>query len=326
MIRKSLILVFAATLIVLPFLTVTANAYEDKSSCTGCHYQDSNVVTTVTFIDCSNGNIANYSVSVSDTYDAGEGWAVFDSNNNIANGSGNSGSFSVVAGQSYDVYGVSDSDMGIGDGKGGTDVVVINPDCGSPCTDVDGDNYALGGGACGPIDCNDGDPGIHPGAPEICTDGIDNNCNGLVDAQDSKAIDCPLQCTDNDSDGYATEGGLCGPKDCDDTYALSNPGALEDCYDGYDNDCDGLIDGADTDCGACIFTGREKGKKCNDGLDNDCNDLTDNEDPSCSSTKSGGSTQSGEGKGKTCRDGLDNDGDGQTDCDDIDCAFNRSCK
>jgi len=30
-------------------------------------------------------------------------------------------------------------------------------------------------------DCNDDDPAINPGVAEICGDGIDNNCNGLVD-------------------------------------------------------------------------------------------------------------------------------------------------
>jgi hypothetical protein len=46
-----------------------------------------------------------------------------------------------------------------------------------PCMDGDGDGYSLEGGECGPVDCNDGAPKIHPGAPEIC-DGLDNQCPG----------------------------------------------------------------------------------------------------------------------------------------------------
>src|SRR5438132_1169625 len=38
-------------------------------------------------------------------------------------------------------------------------------------------------------DCNDGNAAVHPGAKEICDDGLDNDCNGLVDVADTAA--CP---------------------------------------------------------------------------------------------------------------------------------------
>jgi hypothetical protein len=41
---------------------------------------------------------------------------------------------------------------------------------------ADGD----GDGVAAPADCNDNNPAVYPGAPEVC-DGLDNNCNGQVD-------------------------------------------------------------------------------------------------------------------------------------------------
>jgi hypothetical protein len=51
-------------------------------------------------------------------------------------------------------------------------------------------------------------------------------------------------CTDADNDGWCVEDG-----DCDDGNAAVNPGQAEICDDLLDNDCDGLIDSNDPDCG-----------------------------------------------------------------------------
>lgn len=45
--------------------------------------------------------------------------------------------------------------------------------------DQDGDGY--GSTYCGGEDCDDKDATVYPGAPEICNDGKDNDCDGLVD-------------------------------------------------------------------------------------------------------------------------------------------------
>jgi hypothetical protein len=51
----------------------------------------------------------------------------------------------------------------------------------SSCTNNDGDGYYANGGTCGAVDCNDNNASIYPGAPEVCYDEIDNNCDGLID-------------------------------------------------------------------------------------------------------------------------------------------------
>ena len=48
--------------------------------------------------------------------------------------------------------------------------------------DSDGDGYTVTGACTGSADdCNDNDAAINPGTEEICGDGKDNNCNGLID-------------------------------------------------------------------------------------------------------------------------------------------------
>jgi len=49
-------------------------------------------------------------------------------------------------------------------------------------------------------------------------------------------------CLDLDDDGFSPDGGACGPLDCSDQNPLIFPGALEVCFDGIDNNCDGQID------------------------------------------------------------------------------------
>jgi hypothetical protein len=177
------------------------------------------------------------------------------------------------------------------------------------CTDADADGFASEGGDCGPVDCNDADANVNPNAVESCTDGVDNNCSGLIDAQDPQAVNCPPVCTDNDFDGYFTEGGECGPIDCDDTKANINPGADESCTDAVDNNCNGLVDEQDPNALNCplvcvdqdsdgyAVTGGECGivdcndldetihpgalENCNDNVDNNCNNLIDIQETSC---------------------------------------------
>ena len=107
--------------------------------------------------------------------------------------------------------------------------------------DDDGDGYSVEDG-----DCDDNDGGISPNAVEIC-DGIDNNCDGVIDEDvtttyyadtDGDGFGDDTSSTESCEipSGYSAVGG-----DCDDAEAESYPGNLEVC-DGIDNNCDGSID------------------------------------------------------------------------------------
>ena len=107
--------------------------------------------------------------------------------------------------------------------------------------DADSDGFP----AC--EDCDDASAAVNDSAVEVC-DGQDNNCNGLVDADDSAIADAATWYGDADGDGYggsqftaqecsAPQGYVASSDDCDDLDATSFPGAVEIC-DGADNDCD----------------------------------------------------------------------------------------
>jgi len=54
------------------------------------------------------------------------------------------------------------------------------------CLDADGDGYGVAGasscsGGATKIDCNDGDPSVHPDGQEVCGDGLDNDCDARAD-------------------------------------------------------------------------------------------------------------------------------------------------
>jgi hypothetical protein len=186
-----------------------------------------------------------------------------------------------------------------GDGFGLTDDGF--PSCGSPS-----------GHSVVPGDCDDGDEGINPAAEETC-DGIDEDCDGVVD--DGATEGALAFYADLDADGHGAgeasfaceipDGYVAEDDDCDDANPAINPSASEVC-NGIDDNCNDSVDEGvlleffvdeDADgfgttsvwaCSAPPFTA-EEGGDCDDtrsevapgateycdGLDNDCDAFTD---------------------------------------------------
>jgi hypothetical protein len=130
-------------------------------------------------------------------------------------------------------------------------------------TDADGDGHGAPGPAveqCLPPpstasnddDCDDTDPTRSPGVPELC-DFVDNDCDGLVDADDPDLVGASQWYPDLDGDGFGDDGApavtACSRPanhvlirgDCRDDDPAINEAALEVC-DGVDNNCSGQID------------------------------------------------------------------------------------
>ncbi len=105
------------------------------------------------------------------------------------------------------------------------------------------------------------------------------------------------------------------------TYTLSVTcsGAVEDCTNNVDDDGDGAIDCADSDCtgnAAC----QTLPEQCANGADDDGDGLADCADPDCSADAA---CQPGV---EQCGNGVDDDGDGAIDCADSDCTTNPACQ
>ncbi|MEI6412099.1 MAG: MopE-related protein, partial [Bacteroidota bacterium] len=98
-------------------------------------------------------------------------------------------------------------------------------------------------------DCDDTNSQINPAKAEVC-DGVDNNCNGMID--DGLPIHTYYRDADGDGEGSAVVlqstceatapiGFVTNSLDCDDHNAAINTQTAEIC-DGLDNNCNGQID------------------------------------------------------------------------------------
>jgi hypothetical protein len=100
-------------------------------------------------------------------------------------------------------------------------------------------------------DCDDTSAEVSPADIEVCN-GIDDDCDGDTDDDDSSVTDRSTWYVDGDGDGYGTtdatteacfepSGYAAADTDCDDSNTATYPLASEIC-DGEDNDCDSDID------------------------------------------------------------------------------------
>lgn len=96
-------------------------------------------------------------------------------------------------------------------------------------------------------DCDDTSAAVSPVAPELCSNSVDDDCDGNVDEDD--AANTTIWFIDTDGDGYGDDatgtpsctqpdGTTAVGGDCDETNVAINPGAVETC-DGVDTNCSG---------------------------------------------------------------------------------------
>lgn len=168
----------------------------------------------------------------------------------------------------YIVAGINNSNDGdVSDGIGNGDYWLVklseDPPSGLQTyyADADGDGYGNSTDSISDIsciappgysyyntDCNDAESSIHPNAFEDCLNGIDDDCNGVID---DGTGDTPFY-ADVDGDGFGNVNAVvydCSPPDgyvsnkddCNDGNAAVHPGADEVC-NGIDDNCNNEVD------------------------------------------------------------------------------------
>jgi hypothetical protein len=182
-----------------------------------------------------------------------------------------------------------------------------------------------------------------------CTDGIDNDGDGVVDCDDADCAEDPAcksaekptgktaptfteretNCTDRiDNDGDSVID--CADSDCYDDPACQPKGMPENtnslCSDFVDNDGDGAVDCDDKDChGPGVTVCKGSWRRGEGAVRSDTGDLPALGPGMTVEDLIGNfGDKDGERNDILCSDGIDNDGDGRIDCADFGCRFDPS--
>ena len=245
---------------------------------------------------------------------------------------------------------IEDDDCNPGD-------VCIDSECEEECVDLDDDGYdTCSSGDIGddgnPVDCDDDDGSVNPGASEVCN-GVDDDCDGEVDNGVCEICDNGI---DDDDDGLIDALDILDPNNDEGyTVATNNPWeivtavreesgeALSSCAGGMlrhrtagwgDLANDEIDPTAEKICNLVGFARVEDTECRYIGADNRCNFHSpgDNcmwywdgnefrsENAQWKYSKSWLSTLICEGRLAACRNGIDDDDDGLVDMDDPGCA------
>ena len=187
-----------------------------------------------------------------------------------------------------------------------------------------GDGYQCAEG----LGCRPDSEGVARCVVAACSDGLDNDGDGLTDFPEEPGCDQP----GDDDERDPAERPICSNGIDDDGDGLldfgadprctsaADPSEEAECSDRLDNDDDGALDydrdgdgfrDANADSGCACATDEEESRQpqCRDFCDNDLDGLIDLADPGCQDDPD----RDSEFNIAECRDGADNDGDGWTD-------------
>jgi hypothetical protein len=179
-----------------------------------------------------------------------------------------------------------------------------------------------GAGASGAGGSGGGVGGEGAGGSPACA--VAQECDDLDPCTSNRCDggECNFPSRDDDNDGQSPL--QCGGLDCNDLNPEVFQGHPEDCFDGADNDCNGVEDCFDPACDGVPDCGCQPSLEvCDNGADDDCDRVFDCFDSDCQGTPACGCLPTEAG---LCFNGFDDDCDGIFDCEDPDCAPLEECQ